>query len=217
MPRILMLLVILAMIPGTLRAGGCEKDTDCKGDRICSEEAKCIDPDTPASAAGTSEVSEAPPLLAPRYRVKTVLNADVVELSRFRIGDDSSTKSWAQTRLVLEEYEVARATLRKGSSSRDASIGFGVACALTSAVGSILIVRVSNLPTGGRLRWTPVGLGLVGAGMVLGLAVSLPLGAHARGAPDRAIERYNRALDRGDFIPTQLLRRQSRERMLRDR
>ena len=59
-------MAILALIVATLISAGCDKDTDCKGDRVC-EDGKCVAPAPIATPA-----TQAPPPMPPPQETRRV-------------------------------------------------------------------------------------------------------------------------------------------------
>lgn len=176
-PVVLCLSALFLMASPRLAFAGCEKDTDCKGDRVC-EQGACAEP-TAASAPASSPV-------AAGVQLRT--------LGPELYGYGGARLDWEGAEQILIMYSISAETLRNGLGYRDAAkVAGGITVALAATGVGLL---VAGLAAGQVPFWLP-GLVSIASGMVVGFAVTLPSGVLAAGARTRAIERYNRAVEDG--------------------
>jgi len=183
--------IALILVPvSPVLAGGCEKDTDCKGDRICVQ-GECTDP-TPAAR----------PAASPSARLIRVTD------QHYRYGGEDI--AWDEARAILATYSRSDETLRKGEGYKafgGTMVGVGAGM---MALGFVLIGlgQVDHVydEDGNIRRERPCesdegcvigGSVAAGSGLLIGLGFGLPFSVLGGTAKHRAVERYNRAVEEG--------------------
>ncbi len=194
--RLLITCLVLTLLAPAVASAGCEKDTDCKGDRICVR-GECAEPGQVVAPAG--QPAKLVRLPGDRYRYR---GADI---------------DWAEAQAILSTYSRSDETLRKGrgytglgvaflavgGAMLATSVGFAAAWGSAEAEDDRRAAQGLGESEGGNIC-APIGeidcanrtWGLLGAGGGM-LAVGIPFTALGATAKHRAIERYNRAVEAG--------------------
>ncbi len=192
--RAALLLFVAALLLPSLAVAGCEKDTDCKGDRIC-DQGECVDP-APGPSAGV------PPKL--------------IRLSGDRYQYQGEVIAWDEARAIMSLYSRSDETLRKGRGYSTvggiflgiggAMLATGIGFAIGDATATARYDRYSEQGTEVREGVCQPGdddceiLGRsfsIGGGLMI--AGGMPFAILGGTAKSRAIERYNRAVERGEI------------------
>ena len=173
-----MWLLLLALVAHA----GCDKDVDCKGDRIC-EEGVCTDPTPPGISPLPVSQSE-----------------KLFRLTRTRYRYGERELSWPETATILNTYTISNSTLRKGKGYGAISVAMGIVAGGFIAGGVGLMVG-GSAAEGSDDDYFAAGYALIGVGMGVGLTVSLPFGLIGNSARNRAVARYNRAIELGKIHP----------------
>jgi hypothetical protein len=157
---------------------GCDKDTDCKGDRIC-DAGVCGDPGD-AAAQPTGRAASPKP--------------DVVWASRGAVRVDGAPARLADLEPDLRTNPRAAHFLSKAKTERALGVAL-MAGGLAAIAGGAVVATThhclefydgtaycsSNWPTGATM---------IGAGLGVGLGAGLPLGGAANRNERRAVEAY---------------------------
>jgi len=143
----------------------------------------------PSASPAAPAATPAPP--APRAQERAVEHVRQIDRRTYTVG--SRTVDWSEAQFVLTGFHESRATLRKGRGHLNAGI------ILSSIAAGALLSVIPYAAAGGDAGAVLLASTGGGAALLVGLG-GIGFGI-AAGADDRAIERYNRAVDRGAYVP----------------
>ncbi len=173
---------------------GCAGSPDCKSPTL-----EPSGSEVPPPAAADDRGADRRDSFDPRnHRIRLVSPRPILNDSYFAVGENERAFTYSEVEVLLDAYHLSRATLRKG---RDGQVGAGVFGGFSAALGAVaLFTSIAGSAEGNWVALVAAAV-MAGTSFVFGVTIALPVGATAALAPDRAIERYNRALDRGRFVP----------------
>lgn len=188
-------LLLLALAAPTAWAA-CEKDTDCKGDRVC-EAGVCTDPAAPPRPAPSGSTTRAQSKAPARRSAEP----EISWVSRGLVDMDGAVVPIADARATLMRNHTATRELQKADSKRTIGrvsfwsgmvlVTAGVIVSFTQDCYSYYIGDYYNYYCNSNAVYG-VPIALVGAGV--GLGVGIPMAAAANRSERRAVEAYTDGL-----------------------